>query len=180
MNARLVLGSVSILVALVAPTAAEAAPLAGSQRPAISVVDAWGRTLHLAAGGTKPVLVVYEDEGSAKQNLLLKQELAVLAKGGRYRTAIVLLPVADVGGYDYWPVRGFVKDAIQSESRKIDAPIYCDWDRSVRRRLGMRGGTSNVVLYDKNGKVVFAHEGALSKEQRETLINLLRSQITTS
>ena len=72
----------------------------------------------------------------------MKEELGKLAKGDRYKTAIALLAVADVEGYDYWPVRGFVKSAIRKESRKFGTTIYCDWDGSFRSALGLRNEPS--------------------------------------
>ena len=66
----------------------------------------------------KPVLIVYEDKSSTAQNKALKDELAQIAKGDRYRSSVALAAVADVSAYDFWPARGFVRDAIREESRK--------------------------------------------------------------
>jgi len=103
--------------------------------------------------------------------------LARLAAGDRYRGAVALVAVADVAGYDYWPVRGFVKDAIRKESVKQGTSIYCDWDGHVRRGLELDAGTSNVVLYGKDGSVIFADKGALSAARRGALLDLLRRQV---
>jgi len=175
-----VLATIALGALLCFAAPADAAPREGTSRQTVTLVDAWDRQLVVAHTGTKPILVVYEDKNSAEQNIVLKRELAQLAKGGAYRTAVTLLAIADVGGYDYWPVRGFVKDAIQSESKKFDTTIYCDWDGSVRRTLGVRGGVSSVVLYSRDGKVLFAREGTLSQEERTTLFGLLRTQLATS
>lgn len=155
---------------------AMALPEVGAPRPEAKLEDAWERTLAPASLVGKPVLVVYEDKGSAKQNEVLKAELAELAKGDRYKQAIALLAVADVSSYNYWPVRGFVKDAIQEESRKQKTVIYCDWEAKFRVALGLRQGASNVVLYGKDGKVLFAHAGTLPTERRAELIRLLRKE----
>jgi hypothetical protein len=150
----------------------------GAVRPAARVVDAEGRALDLRAITGKPILVLYEDKGSAEVNAPLKKELSVLAKGDRYRTAVALVPVADVESYDFWPARGFVKSAIRSESRKIGATIYCDWDGSFRRAARIRAGTSNVLLIGgRDAKVIYAWEGPMPKEERQHFLRLLRAEV---
>lgn len=156
---------------------AAALPEVGALRPAARVVDADNRGLDLRAINGRPILVLYEDQGSAKMNDPLKVELSRLARGDRYRDAVALVPVADVQGYDFWPARGFVKDAIRAESKKAGATIYCDWDGSFQRAVGFKRGTSSVLLVGRNARVLFASEGPLAKEQRERLIELLRAEI---
>jgi hypothetical protein len=161
---------------LILPTA-NALPNVGDGRPELRLVDAWDRTFELRATANKPILVIYEDKDSAHQNDALKDELARLAKGDRYKQAIVLLAIADVDGYAYWPVKGFVKDAIKDQSHKFGTVIYCDWTGAVRTKMGLRKNTSNVILYGRDGKVLFSAEGRMSNDQRAKLIALLRSQV---
>ncbi len=156
---------------------AEAAPTLGSAKPAARVVDANDRTFDLQAVQGKPTLVLYEDKESAKVNVALKDDLAKLAGGGRYRSSVVLVPVADVQQYDFWPARGFVKDAIKDESKKIGATIYCDWDGSFRRAVKLARNTSSVLLYGKDGRVLFAWEGHVPREERERLLAMLRAEV---
>jgi hypothetical protein len=163
------------LLAVVSPAAA-LVPV-GALRPAARVADADDRTLDLRAINGKPILVLYEDKDSAKLNDALKADLSRLAKGDRYRNAVALVPVADVQGFDFWPVRGFVKDAIRGESTKVGATIYCDWDGSFQRAAGFRRGTSSVMLIGRDARVRYAFEGALPKEERERLIAMLRAEV---
>ncbi len=169
-------GALALALASLAPSAG-ALPKLGAPKPELRLVDAWDRTLDTARLSGRPVLVVHEDKDSSKQNQAFKDDLAALARGNRYVRRIALVAIADVEGYDYWPVRGFVKDAIKSESAKVNTVIYCDWNGDVRRALGLRRGVSNVVLYGAEGTVLFAHEGALSTDQRRRVIELLRQQI---
>lgn len=173
---------IHLFVSLLGPllllsTDAHALPKVGETPPDVVLEDAWDRQVAMAKLGAKPVLVVYEDEASSKQNKELKEALAELAKGDKYRKRVALLAVADLDGYDYWPVRGFVKDAIRDESRKQQLAILCDWRGKFRKALGLTKGSSNVVLYGKDGKVLFSHAGPLSPEQRATLIASLRKQV---
>jgi hypothetical protein len=156
---------------------ASAAPQLGAPRPAARVHDAEDRAFELQGVRGKPILVLYEDKDSAKVNLVLKDDLARLARGDRYRNAVALVPVADVERYDYWPVRGFVKDAIRDESRKIGATIYCDWNGSFRRATQLAKNTSSVMLFGRDGRVLFAWEGQVPKDERERLLAMLRAQV---
>ncbi|MEO8875989.1 MAG: YtfJ family protein [Polyangiaceae bacterium] len=156
---------------------AGAVPMVGTTRPSAQLVDAWERKLDISKLGAKPVLVLYEDKDSAAQNQAFKDELAVLAKGDKYKKRIALVAVADVEGYDYWPVRGFVEDSIRDQSIRFGTTIFCDWNGAARRTLGAKQGSSNVILYGKDGKVLFAHEGAMSADTRKIVIALLRAQV---
>ncbi|WP_437677593.1 YtfJ family protein [Sorangium sp. So ce131] len=177
-HARLlsVASAAALSVALVSG-AALALPSEGDRAPNARVEDADGRELQLKALRGKPVLIVYEDKDSAMQNKPLKDALGKLAKGGKYRQAIALAAIADVSSYDFWPVKGFVKDAIREESRKFGTTIYCDWDGTFRSTYRLRRGVSNVILVDKGGQVLFSAEGALKAEAQQRLLDLLRKLV---
>ncbi len=167
--------AVAATVTLTSPS--EALLRSGASKPPARVVDANGRTLDLGSVQGRPMLVVYEDKRSATLNQQLKTELSRLARGDRYRSAVALVPVADVRDYDFWPARGFVKSAIRDESKKIGATIYCDWDGSFSRALSIQHGTSTIILFGKNGRVLFAQEGKVSEADTRRLLDLLRGEI---
>ncbi len=172
------LAAITVAIALATPSAALVGP--GASRPAARVVDPDDRVLDLHAVKGRPTLVVYEDKDSATLNQGLKAELSRLARGGRYRSAVTLVPVADVRDYDFWPVRGFVKDAIRGESRKIGATIYCDWNGAFARALGIQHGTSSVILFGKDGHVLFSYEGKVPDGETGRLLALLRREVEGS
>ncbi|WP_433933285.1 YtfJ family protein [Sorangium cellulosum] len=157
--------------------AALALPSEGDRAPNARLEDADGRELQLKTLRGKPILIVYEDKDSATQNQAFKDALAKLAKGDRYRKTIALAAVADVSSYDFWPVKGFVKDAIREESRKVGATIYCDWDGAFRQAYRLRRGISNIILVGKNGQVLFAAEGKLKPEAQSRVLELLRKEV---
>ena len=170
----------ALVVAGVTSLAADAAlarPRAGAPAPDVRLEDAEGRAVQLQAFHGKPILIVYEDRDSSQQNQVLKDELAKLAAGDRYKSGIALAAVADVSEYDFWPARGFVKDAIREESRKQGTTIYCDWTGRLRDALQLKRGVSNVVLVGKRGQVLFAADGPLPTEDRKRLIALLRTEV---
>jgi len=152
----------------------------GARCPSAHVVDADGRALHLSKIRGKPILILYEDRDSASVNAAFKSDLSALAKGDRYRDAVALVPVADVQGFNFWPVRGFVKSAIRTESKKAGATIYCDWDGTFQRAAGITRGTSSVILIGRGERVLFAAEGQLSSDQRARVLSLLRDEVNAS
>lgn len=178
-SARVLVAGV-LLAAITSTSRSEAVPSVGDGRPKVRLVDAWDRTLDIDEASTKSkkaMLVVYENRETSKQNQALKDELAQLAKEPKFEPGIAVVAVADMTPYDYWPVKGFAKDAVREESRKFGTTIFCDWDGSARSKLQVRQGFSNVVLYGKEGKVLFAHEGAMPVESRRALLALIRTQI---
>ncbi|MCK6590549.1 MAG: YtfJ family protein [Polyangiaceae bacterium] len=165
---------------LVGASAATALPARGSKVPNAKVEDADGRVLWMKSLKGKPILIVYEDKDSATQNQALKNDLSKLAKGDKYKSIVALAAVADVSSYDFWPVKGFVKDAIREESKKVGTTIYCDWDASFRSAFKLKEGTSSVVLVGRSGEVLFAAEGALSTDARKRLLALLKTEVEGS
>jgi hypothetical protein len=159
---------------------AAALPRVGGLRPALIVADVDGRTLDLRAINGKPTLVVYESKEASTQNLELKTALSKLASGEAYRNAVVLVPVADVESYDYWPARGFVKSAIRDESKKLKATIYADWDGSFRKTAGLKRDKSTIILIGKDATIRFVYEGTLPKEERDRLISMLRAEVEST
>jgi predicted transcriptional regulator len=158
--------------------AALALPAEGQVAPNARVEDADGRELQVKTLRGKPILIVYEDKDTKAQNQAFKDALARLAKGDdRYRRTLAAVAIADVSAYDFWPVKGFVKDAIRDESKKAGTTIYCDWDGTFRATYRLRQGISNVILVGKNGQVLFAAEGALKREQQTRVLDLLRKEV---
>jgi hypothetical protein len=178
-------GQVALATALVgalalAATSAQALLPLGALRPVASVFDADDRKLDLRSINGKPMLILYEDKDSAKLNDAFKADLSRLARGDRYKNSVALVPVADVQSFDFWPIRGFVKDSIRGESKKVGATIYCDWDGGLQRSAGFRRGTSSIILVGRDARISFAAEGALTKEQRERILDLLRAEVEPS
>lgn len=159
------------------PLSTLALPAVGDDAPNGKLEDADGKSTETKSFKGKPLLIVYEDRDSAAQNEKLKKELGVLAKGDKYKAKVALAAVADVSSYDFWPAKGFVKDAIREESKKQGTTIYCDWNASFRKAFKLTKGKSNIVLVGKDGKVLFAAEGSLSDGDRKKVIELLKSQV---
>jgi len=120
----------------------------------------------------KAALIVFEDKDSGKQNKTFKKRFAALQKtlGGK----VVLIPVADVSKYDYWPAKGFVKDALRDAGKKVGVKVYADWSGKGKTALGASAKRSNLVLVDKSRRVRWASAGQLTKIQEDKLLDLVK------
>lgn len=166
----------ALAVALI-PSPSHALLKEGANAPNARVEDADGKVLQMQTLKGKPILILYEDRDSAKQNQTLKDDLSKLATGDKYKTAVALVALADVSSYDWWPAKGFVKDAIREESKKQKTTIYCDWNGGFRKAYGIKRGVSNVILVGRDGTVLFAVEGVVGANDRKRLVSLLGEQV---
>ena len=163
------------VLALAAPAAA--LPRVGDEPGAARVEDADGKGLETRSFSGRPVLVFYEDKETSKQNAAAKSDLRALAGETKAFAKLAMLPVADVSAYDFWPAKGFVKQAIREESARSGLPVYCDWDGGFRGAWKLRRAAASVVLVGRDGRVLFAAEGVLPEDARRRLIELVRAEI---
>lgn len=169
----------AVALALLAP-AIGATPPRGAQTAEFRIGNPDGVELTRAHTQGRPLLVVYEDKDSGETNRAFKDELSKLAKGGAWVKRITLAAIADVQGYDFWPARGFVKSSIRDEEKKAGTPIYCDWTGTFRQAFQLRSGTSTILLYGRDGRLMHASEGALDAAQRTELIGTLRREASAA
>ena len=150
-----------------------ALPKVGTARPSIKLVDAWDRELDLSRLA-QPLLVVYEDKDDGNTNAAIKDELAQLDKTSHYRKTVLHIAVVDVTPWDYWPARGIAKTELQKWTNKVGVIMYSDFTGSVQTTLDFTKGKSTVVLWGKDGKVLFSYAGPLPADKRKELVDLLR------
>lgn len=153
---------------------AYALPRAGSQAPVARAETVDGKVLEPRALGGKVALIFYEDKDSAKDNKALKDAITQQGKTVGHKDNAVIFAVADVSAYDYWPARGFVKDAIREEEKKTGTSIYLDWNGSFGKAFGFQTGSSNLVLLGPDNKVKLAHVGIVPPALRATILGELR------
>jgi predicted transcriptional regulator len=152
----------------------------GTITPAVQLQHVDGKSEALRPQPGVPTLIFYESRNSKKQNQELKHKLKRLVDtvGGDYHGRVQLLPIANLEGLNFWPVRNFAENAIRSESQRIGAEIYCDWNGELRQKLQLKPNLSSIILLDGSGKVIFAAEGALAPSEQERLLQLLEDEIS--
>jgi hypothetical protein len=118
-----------------------------------------------------PTIVFYEDKHGGEQNDRFKQRLGKLQKKSACAKKTVVVAIADVGSWDFWPAKGFVKDALRSAGKKAGITVWADWSSAGRASLSAASSTSNIVVLDVTGRVVWASSGALTTVQEDDLLD---------
>ncbi len=170
--------ALTVVLAMWAATSA-ALPKPGAVRPAVKLVDGWDRELDLARLG-KPLLAIYEDKDDGFTNQQVKDDLTALEAAIAYRRSVAQIYVIDLTPWNYWPARGLAKNELQKWSNKVGVTMYVDFTGAAAQAFAFTKALSNVVLYDKDGKLLFAFAGPLPEPKRRELVSLVRSQVPTA
>lgn len=156
---------------LAAPPPVSAEPAAGAALPSardVVVSDLADRPLRLSEYAGRVVVVVHEDKEANQQNKPLKDALGkVLAA---HRGKLIVVALADVSRYDYWPARGFVLKALRKLPQEEGAVVLADWKGALRQRLGLRRGESSVLVLGRDGGTAMLRRGDLSKADADALL----------
>lgn len=158
------------LASVTAAGVAFALPRVGTTVPRATVQSLGGKTLDTRTFQGRISLVFYEDKDATEQNKALKDALKAQAKGKKRKANVDVYAVADVSAWDFWPAKGFVKDAIEEQEKKAGHPIYCDWSGDFGKALGVVDGKSNVILVGVDRKVKLAKAGALPAADRQQVV----------
>lgn len=125
----------------------------------------------LCAG--RAALIVFEDKDAGSQNRDFKDRFGALQP--TLGDQVVLLPVADVSKYNYFPAKRFVKRALRAAGKQDGITVYADWSGDGLTTLRPRSKLSNLVLIDQDRKVLWASSGPLTKPQEDELLELVKS-----
>ena len=120
-----------------------------------------------------PTVVFYEDKDGDDQNERFKQRLGKLQGKSASAKKVTIVAIADVGSWNFWPAKGFVKDALRSAGKKAGITVWADWSSAGRANLSAASNHSNVIMLDASGKVVWASVGKLTPVQEDDLLNRL-------
>lgn len=152
-----------------APTPAPPPPLPVAPNFALEGTSGATRQLRDYAG--RAVILIYEDRASNTQNDELKRELANRARAQDLTRNVAVVPVANLAGYNFWPARGFARDAVVDIARQQALEILIDWEGSMAGSYRFRPGTSYVMVLDRAGRVRFRHAGTLSPQRRRAFFS---------
>jgi hypothetical protein len=120
-----------------------------------------------------PTIVFYEDKDGGDQNERFKQRLGKLQSTSASAKKVAIIAIADVKSWDFWPAKGFVKDALKSAGKKAGITVWADWNGDGRSSLSAASNASNIILLDRFGKVAWASTGKLTTVQEDDLLNRL-------
>ncbi|WP_426756969.1 peroxiredoxin family protein [Myxococcus sp. Y35] len=158
----------ALSVSLAAGSALGAAP---APAPSPTPVDATlktssGKEVRLSKWRGKPVILFYEDKDSTKLNATLKKELFARGQERGILDAAWVLAVANLQSFDFFPARQIALSFVRDEEKKVGVPILVDMDGTMGKapwKLPVK--TSNVVLLDAEGALVYRHSGRMKPDE---------------
>lgn len=167
MNLLVRVGLVASLACWILPAhgAAEVAP-AARPAPGFVLESTTGAVRSRASYAGRVALLMYEDRDSGEVNAALKAEVKERMDREGLAGEVVVVPIADLRAYDYWPVRNIVRAAVLDRARSLGVEILLDWKGDVVRDYGFRTPGSNVALLGRDGSLRFFHAGALDAPLR--------------
>jgi hypothetical protein len=154
-------------------TACLAAGSAYAEAPTPGPVDATLRTsagdeVRLSRWRGKPVILFYEDKDSTTLNSSLKETLFARGKERGLLDSASVVAVANLQKFDFFPARQIALSYVRDEEKKVGVPILVDLNGTLGDApWQLPTKTSNVLLLDAAGTLVFRHSGRM-KPQEET------------
>lgn len=130
-----------------------------------------------ASGAGKVIVVLHQDRKSADENAEFKTELGALA--ARHLQHLKVVALADVDGYDFWPAKGYVKEALRPLAAD-GAAVLCDWHGVVRKAYGLRAGQSAVFVLSSSGELALLSRGRLSIGESKVLLRGISELLPTA
>ncbi|MEZ4392241.1 MAG: hypothetical protein R3A48_14205 [Polyangiales bacterium] len=156
-----------------APPPAPALPMA----PEFTCEGSSGATRHLRNYLGRAVVIVYEDRDSNHQNDVLKRELEDRVRAQGLASAVSVVPVANLSGFNFWPAMGYARDAVVDIARQQRTEVLIDWSGNMARAYRFRPGVSYVMVLSREGRVMFRHAGTLQASARSRFFNALTNAI---
>jgi hypothetical protein len=133
-----------------------------------------GEKVRLSRWRGKPVILFYEDKDSTTLNLPLKETLFSRGRERGLLNSAWVVAVANLQKFDFFPARQIALSYVRDEEKKAGVPILVDLDGTLGTppwELPMK--TSNVLLLDAEGAVVFRHSGRMKPEEQEAFFTTL-------
>lgn len=155
-------------------TASPVLPAAESLLDA-KLTDLADKPLSLRSLAGKVIVVVHQDRHSSEQNPVLKDKLSALF--ARFPNDLKIVALADVGGYDFWPAKGYVRDALKSLDSGGGALVACDWKGFVRKAYQLRQKQSVVFVLSKGLELVSMTKGQLSEPETDRVAQRIEAEL---
>ncbi|MBE4747189.1 hypothetical protein G4177_03240 [Corallococcus sp. ZKHCc1 1396] len=126
-----------------------------------------GERVRLSRWRGKPVILFYEDKDSTTLNAALKEELFARGRERGLLESAWVVAVANLEKYDFFPARGIALSYVRDEEKKAGVPILVDLEGTLGQApWKLPTKTSNVMLLDAQGALVFRHSGRMKPEDR--------------
>ena len=133
-----------------------------------------GEQVRLSRWRGKPVILFYEDKDSTTLNSSLKETLFARGKERGLLDAAWVVAVANLQKFDFFPARQIALSYVRDEEKKVGVPILVDLNGTLGDTpWELPKKTSNVLLLDAAGTLVFRHSGRMKPEEQEAFFTAL-------
>lgn len=133
-----------------------------------------GKEARLSRWRGKPVILFYEDKKSTGLNAPLKEELFQRGQERGLLEAAFVVAVANLEDFDFFPARQIALSYVRDEEKRVGVPILVDLDGTLGGPpWGLPKKTSNVLLLDAEGRLIFRHSGRMKEEEMEAFFGTL-------
>jgi hypothetical protein len=146
------------------PLEPPAAPLLDAQ-----ILDLDDKPVSLRAMHGRVVIVLHQDRYSSEQNQGFKDRLGELVL--RHPQQLQLVALAEAGGYNFWPARRYVKDALRPLRELGGALVACDWKGAVQKNYRIPARQSAVFVVGKDGTLQALKKGVLGEAEAAALLS---------
>jgi hypothetical protein len=133
-----------------------------------------GKAVRLSHWRGKPVILFYEDKESVRLNAPLKERLFELAGAHGLMDSAWVVAVANLEKFNFFPARQIALSYVQDEEKKAGVPILVDLEGTLGAApWKLPTKTSNVLLLDAEGNVLYRHSGRMTDKEVEVFLTLL-------
>lgn len=110
-----------------------------------------------------------KDDNESVEDVLLKENFP-----GENFASIAVINMQDLG----WFQRTFVPGVLKSKQKKTKRTIYIEDKAKVFvKEWGLAHKSSNIVVLDKAGKVLFSVDGKLKQEEIASLVSTIKKEL---
>ena len=141
-----------LLFVLLGPTCVQAQ---GLELIDFNIEDQFDRSHRYTEYRGKIVVIVDSDKDGSEFNPLWSSAIHESLKNNSNYNRIVFLPVADVRGAPFF-LKGFVKGKFPQNKNSW---VLLDWDGHFARAYRFQPKTSNIVIFDADGKLLHSAHG---------------------
>jgi hypothetical protein len=140
----------------------------GDAIPGFSVISGDGHILIRDDLLDKKGLIFYEDRSLMDINQDLKDYLKALNLDKNNIMTVVVVDCNDLGLF-----KKLWQDRLVDHSRKINLPVYGDWNGKMKDRFKLEDESSTFMVIDETGHVVYSQTGTIASSDFEQIGNLV-------
>jgi Bacterial protein of unknown function (YtfJ_HI0045) len=140
-----------------------------------------GEEVKLSRYQGKPIIVFYEDRHSTQMNKPLKTKLFEWGKAHGLMDAANVIAIANLKAFNFFPAKGFALQHVRGVEQKVGIPILVDLDGTMNAPpWSLPPESSTVVVFDREGAIVYRKTGALGDLEIDRVISLIETLFAKS